>query len=293
MVERFKSLEGKQLLYESYDRMLELWGIDKEERDIETRYGTTHIIISGSRANPPLLLIHGSGDNSAMMWLYNVRDLAKHFYVMAVDTFAGSGKSEPNESYIKNFDPALWIDDILNTSNISKTHLAGVSYGVNLSLAYAIKNPDRAGKIVCMAGYIPVKGMKSNLLVLKALRVFFPEILIPTRENAAKLIRKICGPNVDVFLENKELMNNWFYALKYSKPRKQPTVKYDRDVLAVFQDKALFLIGDSDKLTYHPQVIKMFDDNNLNYKIVKDAGHAINHEQAEIINREIINFLLE
>ena len=75
MVERFKSLEGKQLIYESYDRLLELWGVDKEELDIETMYGKTHIIISGNRANYPLLLIHGTGDNSAMMWLYNCKFL--------------------------------------------------------------------------------------------------------------------------------------------------------------------------------------------------------------------------
>jgi len=49
MVERFKSLEGKQLIYQSYDRLLELWGVDKEELDIDTMYGKTHIVISGNR----------------------------------------------------------------------------------------------------------------------------------------------------------------------------------------------------------------------------------------------------
>lgn len=62
MVKRFKSLEGKHLVYESYDKLLELWEVDKEEQDIETRYGKTHIIIFGNKANPSLLLFHGSGD---------------------------------------------------------------------------------------------------------------------------------------------------------------------------------------------------------------------------------------
>lgn len=28
MVKRFKSPEGKQMIYESYDKLLELWGVD-------------------------------------------------------------------------------------------------------------------------------------------------------------------------------------------------------------------------------------------------------------------------
>lgn len=293
MLKRFKSSEGKQLIYESYDRLLELWGVSKEEIDIDTTYGKTHIIISGNRANSPLLLFHGTGDNSAMAWLNNVQELTKHFYIMTVDTFAGSGKSEPNDTYFKKFDPALWVDDILNTLNIYKTSIAGVSYGVNLTLSYAIKNPDRLSKIVCMAGYIPVKGIKSYLLVLKALKVFFPQIFIPTEKSAIKLLRKICGPNLNSVLENKELKNHWLYILKHSRPHKQKIIFYDNKVFSTFRDKAIFLIGEFDRLVYYPSVIELFHENSLNYKIIKNAGHMINLEQPELINKEIINFLLQ
>ncbi|RAJ00934.1 hypothetical protein DET54_102421 [Paenibacillus pabuli] len=41
----------------------------------------------------------------------------------------------------------------------------------------------------------------------------------------------------------------------------------------------------------NPKSIKRLEDNNIMYKIIEDAGHAINHEQADVINKEIIEFL--
>ena len=102
MVKRFKSSEGKQLIYESYDKLLELWGVDKEELDIETRYGKTHVIVSGNIENPPLLLFHGSGDNSVMTWFPNVREFVKHYYVVAVDYFGAAGKVNRTRVFQKN-----------------------------------------------------------------------------------------------------------------------------------------------------------------------------------------------
>ncbi|MFS1518746.1 hypothetical protein V1503_20115 [Bacillus sp. SCS-151] len=42
MKSRFRSLEGKPLLYESYDHLLNLWDVDLGEQDIDTRFGKTH-----------------------------------------------------------------------------------------------------------------------------------------------------------------------------------------------------------------------------------------------------------
>jgi Predicted hydrolases or acyltransferases (alpha/beta hydrolase superfamily) len=293
MVKRFKSQAGKQLLYESYDRLLDLWGVEKEERVVETMYGKTHVIISGNRTNLPLMLIHGTGDNSAVCWISNIQELSKHFYVIAVDTFAGAGKSEPNESYIKGFNSVLWIDEILNSLDIIKINIAGASYGVNLALSYAIGNPDRVNKIVCLAGYIPLKGIKYDFLILKGLMAFFPEILNLNEKNTIKLLRKICAPNSKVLFENKEVLNHWLVLFKYSKPQKQKMIKYEDKVFSSFREKTLFLIGEFDRFIYYPAVIEMLNGNKLNYKIIKNAGHAVHAEQADLINQETINFLLK
>lgn len=297
LVKRFKSPEGKQMIYKSYDKLLELWGVNKEELDIETKYGKTHVIVSGNIANPPLLLFHDSGGNSVFTWFPNIREFVKHYYVVAVDYFGGSGKSEPNESYPKEFDVGLWVNKILDTLGIKMTNIAGVSYGGYLTLAYTAKNSGRVNKVVCMANYPYVRGIKGYLLfyllVFRTVKVLLPEILYFSEENAIHILEKYTSPNcvVSSFL-NKEIAKHWFYFLKYSRVVVQKETYFDNEAINVFRDKALFLIGDSDKLIYHPSVIKILKVNNLNYKIINDTGHVINFEQPEVINKEINTFLL-
>src|SRR4051812_28684437 len=112
-MKRYKNTSSRQLIYDSYNTLLKSWKTDFEEKDIETSYGQTHIIVAGNPQSPPLLLFHGTADNSAMMWVYNIKELSEQFYVLAVDAIGGSGKSEPNANYYKQFNQITWIDEIL------------------------------------------------------------------------------------------------------------------------------------------------------------------------------------
>lgn len=289
MVKKYKKEEGKDLIYNSYDKLLAAWGVDKEELDVETTYGLTHVIITGKRENSPLLLFHGVGDNSAIMWIYNIQELSKHFFVIAVDTIGGSGKSEPNQRYFKNFDQSIWINEILDSFNISKVNIVGVSNGAYLANYFTLKNKDRVNKIVCMSG-----GITSS--PLRMLKAFLPEALFPNEKSTKKLLRKLSAPNSDAFERNEEIMIHWNYLLKYFNNMLMSYHKYTKLQtldLSILKDKALYLIGEFDRLTYFPKSIKALEDNNLNFKIIKNAGHGINHEQPELVHEEIINFLKE
>ena len=92
----YKNNKGKELVIKSYNELLKLWNIKYEEVNLKTKYGITHCIISGDNNKPPLLMFHGVGDNSAVMWIKNIEDLSQHFHCIAVDTIGGPGKSVPN-----------------------------------------------------------------------------------------------------------------------------------------------------------------------------------------------------
>ena len=64
----FKSENKKREIINFYNKILERWPVDYEEITINTKYGDTHILLSGNEDNPPLVLIHGSASNSAM-WI--------------------------------------------------------------------------------------------------------------------------------------------------------------------------------------------------------------------------------
>ncbi|MNW23325.1 hypothetical protein D3C74_00230 [compost metagenome] len=45
-----------------------------------------------------------------------------------------------------------------------------------------------------------------------------------------------------------------------------------------------------DILSNYPKAIHKLQRNQLDYEIIRDAGHAINHEQAYLVNQKIIEF---
>ena len=67
---------------------------------------------------------------------------------------------------------------------------------------------------------------------------------------------------------------------------------FNDDEIAIIREKALFLIGSSDRLAYNPESLALLDRYQINYRIIERAGHAINHEQPEIIHQEMISHLL-
>ena len=113
MISVFKSQQGMNEVLSSYNELLKMWGTEISEQDVPTTFGSTHCIIAGSPQNPPLLLLHGVGDNSAVMWPLNIKELSKHFYCIAVDTLGCPGKSIPNESFNKKtFSQTAWINQV-------------------------------------------------------------------------------------------------------------------------------------------------------------------------------------
>lgn len=56
----FKSEEGKAEIFELYDKKLNELQIQYESKFVNTRFGATHVLITGDKNNPPLVIVHGS-----------------------------------------------------------------------------------------------------------------------------------------------------------------------------------------------------------------------------------------
>jgi pimeloyl-ACP methyl ester carboxylesterase len=102
------------------------------------------------------------------------------------------------------------------------------------------------------------------------------------------------GPNSKAILDNALLFDHWFMLLKHFNTRSQMVHgrrKFEVEEIAGMRDRALFLIGEHDRLANNSESIRALDDLAMRYMIVKDAGHTLNHEQAEEVNGEIVRFL--
>src|SRR5690625_865415 len=241
----FKSKKAEFNIKSTYDALIEEWNVNVKQVNVPTEYGTTHVNVCGQPNGIPLVMLHGVGDNSALMWIYNAAALAQHFKIYAIDTIGGPGKSIPSEKYNKNFDPVRWLDDVLNFFELSDVNLVGVSHGGYLAQYYTSKRSNRVIKAACLASTVSVKESQSPIKIM--LKIFFPEALIPTKNNIKKLLKKLSGENSDAFINHPLIFEHFVYltkgfnnmAMKHHK-----IIPFTEEQLNVIRDKCLFLVGE-------------------------------------------------
>lgn len=286
----FKNEKKEKMFFESYNEILGKWKCDFEEVDIETSFGITHCILCGQPSNPPLLMFHGVGDNSAVMWVLNIDELSKHFYCIAVDTLGGPGKSIPNDNYKKYFSQLEWQTEILNKFKLEKTNLVGVSNGAYMAYNLCVKQSQRILKAVCIEGGMVKNPFKA---IITTLKMIFPEILIPTDKNMKRIFNKLVSPNSKIYNENPEIIDHIILAMNCHNRNAMFLHKIDKydDKEGISQNsKLLFLLGDY-KINEKNDFIDILKAGDYNFKVIKNAGHGLNHEQYINCNQEIISFL--
>ncbi len=296
MVSKYKSEQGGKLILETYNELVKAWGVAVTEEDVPTPYGSTHLLLAGTEDKPPLVLFHGVGDDAALMWLLNAKELSEHFHLIAVDTIGGPGKSEPNEAYFHSFDQAIWIDGILAAKGLDKVYLAGVSNGAYLTQVYTAKRPQRVIRAVCMAGAIAEKGRKSP--IFRMMKVFLPEALFPNEKNALRLVKKLSGDPAaidSIIRQHPVFLRHYIHLLKHFNNQSMFYHKvegFDEEEIAVIREKTRILIGACDALAAGSDAYDSLKKHHMNHRVVENAGHALNMEKADLVNGEIIAHLL-
>jgi pimeloyl-ACP methyl ester carboxylesterase len=170
----FKTSSGKAMFFAAYDAVLKRWPVPFEEIDVPTRFGTTHVTVSGPQDAPPLVLLHGYIATS-MMWALNIGDFSQRHRVYAIDTMGQPGKSVPSEPIGSAADYVAWLTATLDALHLGRVDLVGQSFGGWLALKYAIGAPDRVRRLALLSagGILPI----SLQFTLRGMLM----MLVPTR----------------------------------------------------------------------------------------------------------------
>lgn len=149
----------------------------------------------------PITFIHGSGPGvtSWANWRLVFPEVAKKFRVLGPD-MVGFGFTDRPEGIQYNLD--VWVKhalDFLDALKIEKTHLVGNSFGGALSVALAIRAPERFGRIVLMGA----AGTKFQLTD----GLDFAWGYTPTLENMKKLL--------DLFAYDRSLVNDELAQMRF------------------------------------------------------------------------------
>ena len=291
MVKVYRSKKAGEKILQTYDQLLTKWDCEIEERDIPTTYGTTHIIETGNKEGMPMVLFHGVGDDSALMWIFNARALGQNYHLFAIDTIGGPGKSRPNENYNKEFDDVRWIDAVMDAIKIEKAAIVGVSMGAYLTQLYTLRRPEKVLRGISISGSVAAAGKKSTMSAM--MKIFLPEALLPTDKNVNKLIRKLSGKYYSVFTDNDLIMAHYKSLIKgfnnmamgYHK-----VIGFSSEEIDQIRDKVTYLVGEEDPFEKIGGKA-LLQQYHMNATFYEGAGHGLNHELAEEINQKILEIV--
>ena len=108
----FRNPEARARFIEKYNAIVAGWPVACEERDVETEFGTTHVIVSGAEAAPPLILLHGAGATAAM-WRPVIEALSTTYRCYCIDTIFEGNKSIASKRSLGKAKFVAWLRQVL------------------------------------------------------------------------------------------------------------------------------------------------------------------------------------
>lgn len=150
----FKSEIGKVKIRQYYSAILSAFSYT--QRYVETTYGRTFVLETGSKNNQPMVLLHGSCSNSAA-WLGDLATLSRHYHVYAVDILGEPGNSDEFRLNLQSNEYSHWLGEVLDGLSIEKVILMGNSLGGWIAIYFASTYPMRTSALILLAsaGIVP------------------------------------------------------------------------------------------------------------------------------------------
>ena len=276
--------ENKVKIMSVYAKQLAQWPVPYESLNLPTSYGSTHIIASGPKEAPPIVLLHGQ-HGTTTMWLPNILALSRDYRTYAIDTIGDLGKSELDdlEKYPKNGQAySEWLEDVFNELGINQAFVIGESRGGWIAMNLSIYSPERVKGIVLLSP----NGISS--LIGFVFRIILMLGLHPKDSDKVKFLRWSLGnsPLVSELLD-EYLITSLNCRSKYPWPSRFSNEKLKRITAAT-----LLFIGGKD-LTFNKQkdidrAVKMIP--NIQLEFMADINHAMNIENADFVNNRILEF---
>jgi pimeloyl-ACP methyl ester carboxylesterase len=283
----FRTPEGQAAFIAAYNAAMKLWPVPYEEIEIPSRFGMTHVVVSGPKDAPPLVLLHGYWATSTM-WTPNIADFSKDFRVYAIDVMGQPSKSIPTEPIRNAQDYAVWLAATLDGLHLDRVFLGGQSFGTWLALNFAIAAPERVQKLVLLSpggGFVPMVrqfGLRGMLM-----------LWFPTRVVVNWFFRwlGITAPDGQSVIELTYLGLKHF-RVPVETSRVMP-VMFPDDRLRAMRVPTLLLIGEHevicDPATALGRARQLFVD--AHGELVPRSSHDMCFSQHRIVDARVLDFL--
>lgn len=282
----FKTNNDKQSYTTAYNKALKLWDIPYTEENIQTSFGTAHVIIAGPKNGKDLVLLHGM-DASSTMWYPNIKTLAKNHRIYAIDFIMEPNKSHLTAKPLSSEEIVIWYNEIFKHYKLNKFDIVAASRGGWIATLLATQKTNSIDKIVLLSPaqtfkFIDKMGKTTTALMLK---------LFPSEKKFGKTLKTFSTHPEKISPVYKR---QFYLANKYAKSNSsmlKMTPFSDKELESI-RNPVLVLIGDQDVINSEESLERAQKYLvNSKTKIIKDAGHFLTIDQSKITNDAMINFL--
>lgn len=281
----FRTIESQKEYFEVYEEALKLIATPCEESYVTTSFGDSHVISSGDKHNPPLVLLHASSCGSPI-WYKNIPFWSKYFSVYAIDLIGESSKSILTKKMKTTKDNALWLDETLAGLGLNNVYLCGISIGGWNAANYAGFYPEKVIKLILLSPVQTFAKMHFSFF-FKIMKMGFH----PTRENVENYIgwgseREDPLPNSIIKLFTNSVMNINSNASFPKWLKKNHLLKIKAPTLVLLgENEFAFSIK---KATKHAKTVV----GDLELHIVEGASHLICVSKPSYLNGKVLEFCL-
>lgn len=288
----FKSEKHKQMFVEFYKNKEKEWPVPYESKMVPTAFGRTYVRICGRVDGPPLVLLPGGG-NSSLGWMPFVRKPSELYRVYLIDKINDIGLSVNSRPVKTTDDITDWLDELFTTLSLTNgIDIMGSSYGGWITRQYALKHPERIGKIILLSPAATVCAIKPELYIRALLglvnRRFALDFSVwlagdwALDRNKEKL--KILEKDI---LEARAAWKNF-----KSHPVGSLTVLTDEE-LQRLKMPVLFIDGEKNHVTSVPKAVERLQKIVPHYtiNIIPGAGHMFMGQYGDELITRILAFL--
>jgi pimeloyl-ACP methyl ester carboxylesterase len=249
----------------------------------------TQLYYEVAGSGTPLVLIHGFSLDHRM-WDDQFQEFSKRFQVIRYD-LRGFGRSS-----LPTSDPYDHIDDLnqlLDQLQISNANLLGLSLGGNIALNYTLTIPDRVDTLILVDSGLPGFNWQGERPPELAAQYAKQHGVVAGKKYWSELdIFSISRSRPEVMKQIHQMLEDysgWHWQNKNPMHIHQPPAASRLDTIKI---PTQVIVGEHD-LPGYLDIARYLHEHihGSSLKIIKQAGHISNMDQADVFNNTVIDFL--
>lgn len=272
------------------------------------KLGNMHLAYISKGEGLPIIMVHGLGGN-ATHWQRNIESLSKNYKCIAVDLpgYGSSDKVLSNDSTAQLSFYATILLQFIEALKLNQVALMGHSMGAQVAILTALKAPEKISKLILIspAGFEIFSDAEKNILKQYATPALYEQQDSAAILNSYKMNFYQMPSEAEELIKQRLALRQCNTYSLYCKAVASGVIgmlsQPVRENLPQLQQPALVMFAENDALIpnkiLHPNLTTVQvaaaskEIKNSRLVIIKQAGHMVQFEKPEEVNKEVINFL--